>query len=223
MNNEKTMTPVIVFDLGGVLIDWNPYYLFCNKMGLERQAAERILKEIDFSTWNKEQDRGRPYAEATPELCARFPQYSDLIRAYDERYLDTVGGSCEPVVDILGRLKNAGYSLFALSNWPAEKFALVRPRYPFLEWFDELVVSGEVKLVKPEPAIYRHLLERAARPAQECLFIDDHAPNIHTAVELGFQTILFESASQLEAELRRRGISVGAPKDERNRSGGNQP
>jgi 2-haloacid dehalogenase len=123
-----------------------------------------------------------------------------------------LGGSIQPVVDILGKLKNAGYPLFVLSNWPAEKFELVRPLYPFFEWFDGIVISGKVGLVKPDQAIFEVLLERAGHPADECLFIDDHLTNITVARELGFQTIQFQSAQQLEAELRNRGVLDGVGK-----------
>jgi 2-haloacid dehalogenase len=203
--NGKTM-PVIVFDLGGVLMDWDPYYLYSKILGDDRQAVDRFLKTVDFSGWNREQDRGRSFAEGTAELIARFPEYSELIRAYDERYLESLGGAVLPVVEILRALKDAGYPLYGLSNWPAEKFALVRPRYPFFEWFDDLVISGEVGLVKPDTAIFNLLLERVRHPAYECLFIDDHNSNISAARDLGFQTILFQSPQQLEAELRRIGI-----------------
>jgi 2-haloacid dehalogenase len=197
---------VIIFDLGGVLMDWNPYYLYCEKLGIDRQIVDQFLKEVDFSGWNKEQDRGRSFAEATAELTLRFPEYSEMIYAYDARYLDSVGGSFQPVVDILSKLKHAGYKLFVLSNWPAEKFNLVRPQYPFFDWFDGMVISGEVGLVKPEQAIFELLLERIGHPASECLFIDDHVSNISVASELGFQTIQFLSAQQLDAELQQMGI-----------------
>ena len=184
-------------------MDWDPYYLYSKILGDDRQAVDRFLKAVDFFEWNQEQDRGRSFAEGTAELIARFPQYSELIRAYDERYLESLGGSIQPVVDILRALKDEGYRLYGLSNWPAEKFALVHPQYPFFAWFDDLVISGEVGMLKPDKAIFNLLLERAGRPASECLFIDDHASNIRTARDLGFQTILFQSPQQLEAELRR--------------------
>jgi 2-haloacid dehalogenase len=187
-------------------MDWDPYYLYSRILGEDRQVVDRFLKEVDFSRWNLEQDRGRSCAEGTAELVARFPQYSELIRAYDERYLESLRGAIQPVVDILRALKDAGYRLYGLSNWPAEKFALVRPKYSFFEWFDDLVISGEVGLIKPDKAIFNLLLERIMLPAGRCLFIDDHDTNIRVARELGFQTILFQSPQQLEAELRRMGI-----------------
>jgi 2-haloacid dehalogenase len=209
MNSIESKTPMIVFDLGGVLMDWSPYYLYCDKLGIERAVVDQFFKDVNFSSWNKEQDRGRTYAEATSYLISRFPQYSDMIHAYDVQYLETLKGSIQPVVDILSRLKTAGYPLYALSNWSAEKFALVKPNYHFFEWFDGLVISGEVGLVKPDQAIYQYLLERVGRTADKCLFIDDDGPNINAARELGFQTIQFQSAQQLETELRQMGILNG--------------
>jgi 2-haloacid dehalogenase len=206
MAKKQKAAKVIVFDLGGVLMDWDPYHLYCEKLGLDRRVVDRFMKDVDFAGWNKEQDRGRSFAEATAELSARFPEYRELIYAYDEHYLDSLGGSIQPVVKILERLKKAGYPLFVLSNWPAEKFKLVRPRYPFFEWFDGIVISGEVGLVKPDRAIFDVLLERTGYPVGECLFIDDHFPNIEVARDLGFQTIQFQSAQHLEVELRNRGI-----------------
>jgi 2-haloacid dehalogenase len=199
-------SPAIVFDFGGVLMDWDPRYMYDRLPGYDRQAIDRFLQEVDFFTWNLEHDRGRPFAESTAELIARFPQYRDLIRAYDERYLESLRDPVEPVVKLLGALKNAGYPLYGLSNWPAEKFALVRPMHPFFECFEDIVISGEVKLVKPDKAIFEVLLERVGRPAAECLLIDDSERNIQVAREMGFQTIHFQLPGQLEAELRSRGI-----------------
>lgn len=206
-NQQKDQkSPVIIFDFGGVLMDWDPFYLYRKILGEDRPAMDRFLKEVDFYTWNLENDRGRPFATGTAELSARFPKYRDLIRAYDERFPETLSGAIQPVVEILRKLKVAGYPLYGLSNWSAEKFALVRPQYPFFEWFDDMVISGEVRLLKPERAIFELLLERIGRPAGECLFIDDHSPNITAAKELGFQTIHFQNPQQLEAELHRKGV-----------------
>lgn len=183
-------------------MDWDPYYLYRKILGDDRQAVDRFLKAVDFSSWNKENDRGRPFAVGTAELAARFPEYRDLILAYDARYMESLNGAIQPVVDILRTLKDLGYALYALSNWPAEKFALVRLEYPFFEWFNDLVISGEVGLIKPDKAIFDLLLGRVSRPANECLFIDDHDRNIVAAQELGFQTIRYQSPQQLETELR---------------------
>ncbi len=206
MTKPDKAAPMIVFDLGGVLMDWSPYYLYCGKLGLSRQEADQFLTDVDFAEWNKEQDRGRSFAEATAELSARFPQYHHLIRAYDEQYMLMLRGAFQPVVDVLARLKAAGYPLYVLSNWSAEKFYQVRPQFPYLDWFDGMLISGDVRLVKPDHAIFELLLQRMGRPAEECLFIDDLHANIRAADELGFQTIHFQSAAQLEDELQRRGL-----------------
>lgn len=201
MKNNPQKSPAIVFDYGGVLLDWDPFYLYSKMLGGDRRAMERFLSDVDFFTWNVEQDRGRSFAEGVAELSARFPHYRELIRAYDERFLETLGGPIQPVVEILSALKAAGYPIYGLSNWPAEKFNLVRPLYPFFELFDGMVISGEVGLVKPDPAIFELLLERIGRPAGECLFIDDNQANVLAAARLGFQTIQFASPEQLRAEL----------------------
>ncbi len=204
-HNHQTIS-AIVFDLGGVLLDWDPYYLYRKLLGDDRQAVERYLKAVDFYRWNSENDRGRPMAQGTAELIARFPEYRDLILAYDERYLESINGAIQPAVEIARSLKDLGYALYGLSNWPAEKFTLVRPQYPFFDWFADLVISGDVRLAKPDKAIFELLLRRIGRPAGECLFIDDHDRNILAARELGFQAILFQSPQQLETDLRRMGI-----------------
>ena len=190
----------VVFDLGGVLMDWNPRYLY-RKLFASQKAMEDFLVEIDFFEWNQQQDAGRPYAVAVAELCKIYPQHSDLIRAYDERYLESLNGPIWETVTILRRLWQAGVPLFGLSNWPAEKFRLVRPVYEFFDWFQEIVISGEVGVAKPDPKIFEVLLDKVGRPARECLLIDDSSGNIEAAKGLGFQTIHFEHPAQLEAEL----------------------
>ena len=209
LKNNSKLSPAIVFDFGGVLMDWNPHYLYQKLPGYDRGAIDRFLKEVDFFTWNVEHDRGRSFAEGTALLIARFPQYSDLIRAYDERYLETLRGPVVPVVRLLHALKDAGYPLYGLSNWPAEKFAQVRPLHPIFDIFEDIVISGEVGLVKPDKAIFDLLLQRVGRPAADCLLIDDSEHNILAARALGFQTIHFQSPEQLEAELKSRGILDG--------------
>lgn len=206
MSILEQRSPAIVFDFGGVLIDWNPRYLYRKLFRDEPEAVERFLTEIGFVEWNALQDKGRPFSEAVAELSEKFPHYSDLIKAYDERWEESVTGAIEGTVDILRELKEAGYPLYGLSNWSAETFRRIRHQYPFMDWFEEIVISGEVKLIKPDPLIYKLLLERIKRSAEECLFIDDSEANVTTANQLGFQTIRFESPEQLSKELRRLGI-----------------
>jgi 2-haloacid dehalogenase len=207
----KTLTtnnhpPAIIFDFGGVLLDWNPRYLYRKLFPNDEQGMERFLAEIGFDEWNHLQDAGRPFSVAVAELCSRYPQYCDLIRAYDERFLESIKGAIPGTVDILRSLWKVGFFLFGFSNWPAEKFYLVRPRYEFLDWFQGIVISGEVGITKPDPRIFQVLLMQVDRPAGECLLIDDSPPNIATAQTLGFQTIHFYKPSQLADELAGRGL-----------------
>ena len=215
MNLRTNSCPAIVFDFGGVLLDWNPYHLYRQFFNNDVSATERFLTEIGFEEWNLKLDKGRPFSEGVAELCAQFPQYADLIRAYDERWEESLGGVILPTLDIVLSLKRAGYALYGLSNWSAETFQRVRPKYKFLDLFEQIVLSGDVKLNKPDPRIYAVLLERAGRTAEECLFIDDSEENIIAASQLGFETIRFESPEQLRKELDRRGVLGQAPRDAR--------
>ncbi len=207
MNPETRQDIAIVFDFGKVLIDWNPRYLYRKLFQGNDEAIERFLAEIGFEEWNIKQDAGRPFDEAVAELCGQFPQYCELIRAYHDRYEETILGPIGGTVEILKDLKKRGYPLHAISNWSQEKFQLVRPRYPFLDWFETIVLSGEVKLAKPDPRIFLLLLDKIDRRAEECLLIDDAWANIAVAQSLGFQTIWFQSPEQLREGLRGMGIS----------------
>ncbi|MFB3820004.1 MAG: HAD family hydrolase [Candidatus Methylomirabilales bacterium] len=202
--------PAVVFDFGGVLLHWDPRHLY-RKLFQDADAMERFLAEIGFAEWNLEQDRGRPFAVAVAELSRRFPQHAELIAAYEARWEESIAGPIAGSVEVLARLRAAGHALYGLSNWSAETFRRIRPRYAFFDWFLAIVISGEVGLVKPDPRIFRTLLDRVGRPAAECLFIDDGEANIAAATGLGFQTVLFESPEQLAMELgRRRLLRVGA-------------
>jgi len=207
MASESQKNPIVVFDFGNVLIKWNPYFLYRKYIGDDPKAVDDFLKKIEFHEWNIQMDRGRPFGEVIPEVCRRFPEYAELIRIYDQHYEESLI-VLQPSVDILLDLKKAGCSLYGLSNWSAEKFALVRQKLDFFDSFIDMVISGEVGEVKPEPRIYEILLERIGRPAEECLFIDDSLDNIRTAKEFGFQTILFKSPEQLKDELRSRGLLI---------------
>jgi 2-haloacid dehalogenase len=197
--------PALVFDFGGVLIDWNPRYLY-RKVFNDEEALERFFDEVGFFEWNHLQDAGRPFSEAVADLCSHQPQYCDLIRLYDERYEESIGGPIAASVEILQKLHMAGYRLYGLSNWPAEKFQVVRHKFDFFNWFDAILISGEVHLAKPDPRIFHLLLDRISRAAAECLLVDDSNTNIQTAQSLGFRTILFQSPQQLQDELHQSGI-----------------
>jgi 2-haloacid dehalogenase len=206
MTQANRAIKAIIFDFGGVLFDWNPRYLYRKFFDDDAEAVELFLSTIGFVEWNAQQDRGRPFAQAVAELSERFPERADLIRAYDERWEESLGGVIQPTLEILLSLKEAGYPLYALSNWSEEKYQLVRERYEFLSWFREVVISGAVKIAKPDPRIFILLLGRIGRHAADCLLIDDSAENIRVADHLGFATIRFESSEQVRLELVQMGL-----------------
>lgn len=196
----------IVFDFGGVLLEWDPRHLYRKLFNGNHQGMEYFLTTICTLEWNRQMDLGKPFAEAVGELARQYPEYADLIYAYRLRWDEMVPGPYEDTVEILAAVHRAGYPIYALSNWSAETFPIIRQRYEFLSWFDDIVISGALKQAKPEPQIYESLLDRIGRPAAECLFIDDSEANIQTATDLGFQTILFRSAPTLLANLQAQGI-----------------
>jgi 2-haloacid dehalogenase len=201
--------PVIVYDLGGVLIDWDPRHLY--RQLIEDEAAmEWFLAEVCHTAWNEEQDRGRSFAAAIEEAAARHPEHRPLIAAYFERWAEMMAGEIEGSVAILEELQSAGYELHALTNWSAETFPHARERFAFLEWFDSILVSADVGLIKPDPAIFDLLLERIGRTPADCIYIDDNPKNVASAAALGFDAIAFRSAAQLRADLEDRGLLDGA-------------
>ncbi|HKX30973.1 MAG TPA: HAD family phosphatase [Blastocatellia bacterium] len=207
MNNSK---PAIIFDLGGVLIDWNPRHLY-RQLFDDEAAMEKFLSEVCTPHWNEQQDAGRPFADAVELLVAEHPQSEHHIRAYWDRWLEMIGGEIEPTVTVMAELKAAGYPLYGLSNWSAETFKRTRHLFEFLDWFEDLVISGEVKLIKPDPRIFELLLRKIGRPSHECVYIDDSAANVSAAERLGFEAILFSSAAQLRKELA--GLGVVHPEE----------
>ncbi len=199
----KTGIKTIIFDFGGVLVDWDPRNLYRRYFSTDTGAMEHFLAEVGFLEWNAHQDKGRPFKEAVVELSSRFPDYSHLIRAYHENWEKSIVGEIPGSVAILKELKQKGYPLYGLSNWSAETFPIIRTRYGFFDLFDDIVISGEVKLIKPDPAIFKLFLERTGQKADECLLIDDSDKNIAAASDLDFQTIHFASPPQLRSELQR--------------------
>lgn len=194
----------VVFDFGGVLIGWDPRNLYTRYFPEEPQAMEDFLAEISFMDWNAQQDKGRPFAEAVASLAKQFPQHANLINAYQENWRESITGIIEGTVELLRKLKETGISLYGLSNWSTETFGMVRHEFEFFNLFDEILLSGEVKLIKPEPEIFELFLSRIDKPASECLFIDDSEPNIITARKLGFDTVHFISPEHLKKELEAR-------------------
>jgi 2-haloacid dehalogenase len=190
----------VVFDLGGVLINWDPRNLY-RQLFDDEEEMEQFLAEVTTSEWNAQQDAGRALSEAVEELAARHPDRRDLIAAYYDRWPEMLGGAIEGTVEILRDLRERGVRTYALSNWSAETFPIARPMFPFLELFDGIVISGEVKMVKPDPRIFAHVLERFGLEPGEAVFVDDNAENVRAAEEAGFVPITFENSDQLRREL----------------------
>lgn len=195
----------VVFDLGGVLIDWNPRYLY-RKLFDDEAAMESFLADVVSPEWNGQQDSGRTWAEAVEALSREHPEQRDLIGAYWHRWQETLGDAIAPTVEILEELHRTGVRLYALSNWSAETFPVARPRYPFLESFDGIVISGEVKLAKPDPRIFRHLLDRYRLDPAATVFIDDSEANVRAAAAQGIIALRFEDAARLRGDLVRLGL-----------------
>jgi len=195
----------VVFDLGGVLIDWNPRYLY-RKLFDDETAMETFLADVVSPEWNGQQDSGRTWAEAVDVLSREHPEQRDLIAAYWHRWQETLGDAIAPTVAILEELREAGVRLYALSNWSAETFPVARPRYPFLEWFDGIVISGEEKVAKPDPVIFRHLLDRYGLDPATTVFIDDSEANVRAAAAEGMTSLRFVDAATLREDLRRLGL-----------------
>lgn len=201
----------VVFDFGGVLIEWNPRHLFRKIFGPGEEAAmERFLTFVCSSSWNLMQDAGRTFDEGVAELTARFPEEAERIAAYHHRWAEMVPHAFEDSVEVLEGLKEAGVPLYGITNFSVEKFAEARRRFPFFDHFDGIVVSGEVRLIKPDPAIFLHFLECYGLTAGECVFIDDSTVNVAAARRLGFHGIDFCGAADLRSRLDAWGLLAPA-------------
>ncbi len=200
-SSDNSQIKAIVFDFGNVLLEWNPRYVYQRYFPNDPEDMERFLQEVNFMEWNALQDQGRTFTEGVAVLSKEFPHYAHLIQAYHDHWIDSIGESFPGTVDILKELKQAGYPVYGLSNWSAETFPHARQRHDFFNLLDDMVISGEVGHVKPQPEIFQILLDRIGRPADECLFIDDSLANIEQAQKMGFATIHFQSPDQLRAHL----------------------
>jgi 2-haloacid dehalogenase len=196
----------VVFDLGGVLVDWDPRNLLRKVMPGREAEMETILAEVLNHDWNLARDHGDSWSDAMADLVVAHPQWADVFRAYDERWAETLAGSHEDTVAVLRELHERKVPLYALSNWSAAKFPHAEERYEWLDWFEGVVVSGRVKLAKPDPAIFHYLLDTYGLQSEDILFVDDHEPNIVAARALGIETHLFRGAAGLRADLVARGL-----------------
>lgn len=191
----------VIFDLGNVLIGWDPRRLYRQLIDDEARM-EWFLREVCSSEWNEQQDAGRPWSEATALLRSRYPDYAELIDAYYLRWEETLVGAMDATVALLAELRaRDGVRLLALTNWSQETFPIARRRFAFLQWFEGIVVSGEERLIKPDPRIYQRLLERYSVDPSTALYIDDSARNVAAAEALGMQGCWFRDADGLRLRL----------------------
>lgn len=205
-SRSGTRPRVVVFDVGQVLIEWDPRHLYRPLFDGYEDLMEDFLERICSPAWNLEQDRGRPWAEAVAQLTAEHPDCAELIRAYDELWEQMVPGPVAGTPEILAELKDRGVPVYAITNFSADKFRLTARRFDFLNRFDGIVISGEERLVKPDPAIYRCLLDRYGLEAEDCLFIDDSRANIEGALSVGMNGHHFLGADALREDLVELGL-----------------
>lgn len=195
----------MVFDLGNVLIPWDRRRLFA-KLIDDPAEVDHFCDHVLTMAENARLDAGLRLADLVAELSVRHPAHHEVLAAFGERWDETLGPAIDGSVAILRALLDAGHRCYALSNWNADTFAAIEDRYPFLAWFDDMVISGREGVIKPDPAIYRLLCDRHDIRPDDAIFIDDSATNVRAAVALGFDGIVFADPDQLAAELRERGL-----------------
>jgi 2-haloacid dehalogenase len=189
----------IIFDFGGVLVDWNPRHLYKDHFKDENEM-EYFLKNICTEEWNLEQDRGRTLKEGTLLLQNKFPEFHAMIQLFYDEWETMLKSEIPETVSLLYQLKKK-YKLYGLTNWSAETISIAYGRFPFFKEFDGIVVSGHEKMIKPNKEIYHLLLNRYNIKAENTIFIDDNLKNIKAAEEIGLHAIHFESPAQLETRL----------------------
>lgn len=199
--------PTAVFDVGNVLIRWDPFRVY-REMIPDEAKRHWFLQNVCTAAWNLEQDRGRSWEEGIALLVASHPEWEAQIRAYEERWHEAVPGLIEESVAVLEELKARGEKVYAITNFSREKWAECLIRFPFLQSFDGVVVSAHERVIKPDPAIFRILFERYDLAPQDCIFIDDSAKNIETARSLGMKGIHFVEPIDLRGELTRHGVAL---------------
>jgi len=199
----------IIFDLGGVLIDWNPEYVYLDVFKGDREKMQWFFDNICTHDWNENQDAGYPLQKATEERVTLFPEHEELIRMFYGRWEEMLGEAIDGTVTILKSLiDNPVYKVVALTNWSHETFPVALERFEFLHWFEDILVSGEEKTRKPFKAIYELTLNRFNIVAENSVFIDDNLRNIKAAEELGINGIHFESPKALIAQLKKLSIHI---------------
>lgn len=191
----------VIFDLGRVLIEWDPRHLYRKLFDGDEAAMERFLETVTTAAWNAEQDRGRPFGEGSALLRAKHPDQAALIDAYHLRWPEMMPGEIAGTVAILRELHAAGVALHAITNWSAETYPYAIARFDWLRLFRSITVSGHERLIKPDPAIFTLMLERNGLAANRCVFIDDNADNVAAAARLGMRAVVFTTPDTLRAAL----------------------
>ena len=198
----------IIFDLGGVLVDWKPEYVFLNEFKGDRKKMNWFFENICTNEWNEQQDGGKLISKATEERIKLFPKYKSLIKMYYEKWEYMLKGEISGSVDILKKLKKMKFNLIALTNWSAETFPVALKRFKFLKLFSGIIVSGEIQMLKPFPEIYNHTLKKYDLNPSECIFIDDRPINVLGAKKCGIDGIIFETPLQLIKNLKKFKIEI---------------
>lgn len=199
----------IIFDLGGVLIDWNPEYVFLDAFNGDREKMTWFFENICTSDWNENQDAGYPLEKATQDLIEKFPEQQQYIKLFYGNWENMLGGAIDGTVTILEVLiKSKNYNIVALTNWSNETFPIAQKRFEFLQWFDGIVVSGDEKTRKPFKEIYDITLNRFNITPENAIFIDDNLRNIEAANALGINGIHFESPEKLIQQLKNYNINL---------------
>jgi len=205
MSDASATRSVAVFDLGGVLLQWDPRHLYRKLFNGDEAAMEDFLANVCTEEWNECQDRGRSFADAVESLMPRHAAQRPLIEAWGARFDEMVPGAIEGTVDVLAELRRRRVPIYAISNWSAETFPPMRRRFEFLSWFDDIVLSGSERVMKPDPRIFRILFERQGIAPESAVFIDDVPGNAAAAAALGVHGIHFQNPAQLRSEL----VTVG--------------
>jgi 2-haloacid dehalogenase len=198
---------VVVFDIGNVLIPWDPRWLF-RKLLADESAVNRFLADVDFFEWNAQHDAGQRFAQGIADKGLLFPHYKTLLQAFFDRWEESLGPPIEGSVSLARQLRASGYRTLALTNFSAETFPRATRLHSFLDEFEGVLVSGHEKLMKPDPAIYRLLCERYQVNPTQAVFIDDTLGNVEGARQIGMQGIHFQSSGQLTLDLRELGLRV---------------
>jgi 2-haloacid dehalogenase len=198
----------VVFDVGNVLIDWDPRFLYRKLFGGDETAMEWFLANVCTNAWNEQMDAGKLFAEAVAELKATWPDHATHIEAFDTRWTEMLAAPNHDTLAIVRALRGAGYALYALTNFSAEKLAVTRAMYPLFDDFDGMVVSAEERCIKPDPKIYRILVTRYGLAPERCVYIDDRPVNVDAARDIGFIGLVYRDADTLRKDLRGLGVAL---------------